>query len=112
MKIINPPKFIHVGFTNCYLLDGDDGYLLIDIGYPNNLSKFIQKLKKQHNIEISEISHLLLTHHHDDHAGFAFEFLESSDLDFFLNFISLSFRQFRSQRRTLFFGVKDHLITS
>ena len=75
IDIKNIHKFVQIGFTNCYLLDCDEGYLLIDVGYPKDYKKFVQLLKKKYDIEISEIKYLLLTHHHDDHAGFASELL-------------------------------------
>ncbi len=74
----NKHKFVKVGFTKCYLIKCNDGYLLIDTGYPNNYDKFINKLKKKHHIDIGDIKFLILTHHHDDHAGFAAKLLKDS----------------------------------
>ncbi|MFX1320595.1 MAG: MBL fold metallo-hydrolase [Promethearchaeota archaeon] len=74
----NMHKFVKVGFTNCYLLECNSGYLLIDTGYPHHYEKFVSKLKRKYNIHITEIRYLLLTHHHDDHAGFAAELLKNS----------------------------------
>jgi glyoxylase-like metal-dependent hydrolase (beta-lactamase superfamily II) len=71
-------QVVKVGFTNCYLLECKDGYLQIDTGYPKDYSKYKQRLKKKYNIEVNEIKHLILTHHHDDHAGFAAKLLEES----------------------------------
>ncbi|MFW9989691.1 MAG: MBL fold metallo-hydrolase [Candidatus Odinarchaeota archaeon] len=71
-------KFIKIGFTRSYLINCNDGYLLIDTGYPNDYEKFILKLKKKYNININDIKALLLTHHHDDHAGFAAKLLKNS----------------------------------
>ncbi|TFG07772.1 MAG: MBL fold metallo-hydrolase [Promethearchaeota archaeon] len=71
-------KYIQVGFTTCYLLDCNEGYLLIDVGYPSDYEDFVKKLKDKYGIQISQLKYLLLTHHHDDHAGFGAEFLEKS----------------------------------
>jgi glyoxylase-like metal-dependent hydrolase (beta-lactamase superfamily II) len=71
-------KYIRVGFTNSYILDCNEGYLLIDTGYPDDFEKFVQKLKNKYQIKISELKYLLLTHHHDDHAGFAKILIEKS----------------------------------
>ena len=76
--IKNKHKFVQIGFTNCYLLKCNGGYLLIDVGYPGDYEKFIQKLKNKFNIDILEIKYLLLTHHHDDHAGFGNELLKNT----------------------------------
>lgn len=46
--------------------------MLIDVYYPGYYAKFEKKLAKT-GIAVSEIKYLFLTHHHDDHAGFAAE---------------------------------------
>jgi len=74
----NQFKYIRVGFSNCYILDCNNGYLLIDVGYPEDYEKFVQKLKDKYHINISELKFLLLTHHHDDHVGFAKMLIEKS----------------------------------
>jgi len=48
------------------------GYLLIDTYYPGYYGLFENKLSRL-GIATSDIKYLLLTHHHDDHAGFAAE---------------------------------------
>lgn len=59
-----------LGFTYCYLLPSPEGYLLIDTSYPHCYNRLKQKLERS-GIPLSRIRYLLLTHHHDDHAGFA-----------------------------------------
>jgi glyoxylase-like metal-dependent hydrolase (beta-lactamase superfamily II) len=63
---------VKLGWTRCYLLKCTDGYLLIDTDYPQYYARFEKKLAKL-GIKTSDIKYLLLTHHHDDHAGFAAE---------------------------------------
>lgn len=72
-------KFIYVqtSFTKDFLLPCTGGYLLIDTSYPDRFSEFEEKLKEK-NIDISEIKYVLLTHHHDDHAGFAAELIRKT----------------------------------
>lgn len=82
-------KFIRVGFTNCYLLECNNGYLLIDVGYTGAYQKFVKKLKKKYDINISEIKYLLLTHHHDDHSGFANELRRNTGAKLIINEQSL-----------------------
>ncbi len=65
-------KNVKLGWTRCYLLKCTGGYLLIDVYYPGYYSKFEKKLAGE-GIAVSEIKYLFLTHHHDDHAGFAAE---------------------------------------
>lgn len=60
---------IHLGITTVYLIRCKNGYLLIDTGYKNEYKNFIKKLKTFH-IAVTDIKYILLTHAHDDHAGF------------------------------------------
>ncbi len=68
---------VKLGFTNCYLLPCNDGYLLIDTSYRDTFSRF-QKNVTRFGIDISEIKYLFLTHHHDDHVGFAADLVEKT----------------------------------
>ena len=69
-KISNKILSFKLGFTNNFLIKLQKGYLLIDTGYSNKYNKFLKELTKA-NIALKEISYLVLTHHHDDHSGFA-----------------------------------------
>ncbi|MBN1536492.1 MAG: MBL fold metallo-hydrolase [Anaerolineales bacterium] len=53
------------------------GYLLIDTSYPDYFMKFIKGIDRL-GIDIKDIKWLLLTHHHDDHAGFAAELIKKA----------------------------------
>jgi hydroxyacylglutathione hydrolase len=66
-----------LGWTRCYLLNCTGGYLLIDTDYPRYYPRFEKKLADL-GIKTSDIKYLLLTHHHDDHAGFAAELVRST----------------------------------
>lgn len=70
-------RHIRVSYTNCFLLNCKEGYLLIDTGFPGEYNSFLKKLAKI-DIELSEIKYLLLTHRHDDHSGFAAELVEDT----------------------------------
>jgi len=61
-------KTINLKLTNCYLVPVESKYLLIDTGYEYEWRDFLDGLRKN-NVQISDIKYLLLTHHHDDHAG-------------------------------------------
>jgi len=63
---------VKLGWTRCFLLKCTGGYLLIDTYYPGHYPQFEKKLARL-GIAVSEIKYLFLTHHHDDHAGFAAE---------------------------------------
>jgi glyoxylase-like metal-dependent hydrolase (beta-lactamase superfamily II) len=68
---------LKLGWTQCYLLNCIGGYLLIDTDYPKHYRLFEKKLANL-GIATSDIKYLLLTHHHDDHAGFAAELVRST----------------------------------
>ncbi|MGC9313436.1 MAG: MBL fold metallo-hydrolase [Sediminispirochaetaceae bacterium] len=74
MKTFHP---VNLGITTCYLLPAGEGYLLIDTGYEKDYPKFRRALT-QLSIDPEEIRWLLLTHHHDDHAGFAARLIEET----------------------------------
>lgn len=54
--------------TVCYLIPFKDKYLLVDTGYEKHKDLFHKRLGEL-NISINDIAYVLLTHHHDDHAG-------------------------------------------
>jgi glyoxylase-like metal-dependent hydrolase (beta-lactamase superfamily II) len=68
---------LKLGWTQCYLLNCTGGYLLIDTDFPKHWRLFNKKLANL-GIATSDIKYLLLTHHHDDHAGFAAELVHST----------------------------------
>jgi len=74
MDMINIGNFM----LNNYLLKISNGYIAIDTGYPGNFDRFCKGLKVK-NIELQEIRYILLTHAHDDHAGFLGELLQATD---------------------------------
>jgi len=63
---------LKLGVVNSFLLDTEDGLLLIDTGYPNNADKLFMAVRETGH-DPAHIRHLLLTHCHTDHAGSAAE---------------------------------------
>jgi hydroxyacylglutathione hydrolase len=59
---------LRLSVTNCYLIDIGKRYLLIDTGYEYEWDLFCKRLTEV-EVSFSQISHILLTHHHDDHCG-------------------------------------------
>ena len=68
---------LNLGITKCYLLECSGGYLLIDTAYHNSYKRF-RKAIDALGVELNQIRYLLLTHHHDDHAGFAARLVEET----------------------------------
>jgi glyoxylase-like metal-dependent hydrolase (beta-lactamase superfamily II) len=63
---------LKMGMVNAYLLETDDGVLLVDAGWPNKTEAIFKPVQESgHNPD--DIRHLVLTHGHIDHAGSAAE---------------------------------------
>ncbi|MEO7908107.1 MAG: MBL fold metallo-hydrolase [Roseiflexaceae bacterium] len=65
---------MNVGYdsTNYYVIETASTKLLIDVGFPGTMPKLRHALKRT-GIALSDISYLLATHYHPDHAGLAQE---------------------------------------
>jgi glyoxylase-like metal-dependent hydrolase (beta-lactamase superfamily II) len=74
MRIIT----IKLSVTNCYLLPVDNNFVLIDTGYDYEWDFFRKQLNKN-NVKLSQITHIILTHHHDDHAGLLNNIVKEND---------------------------------
>ena len=77
-------KRLKIAFTNIYLIETKKGLLMIDTSYPNTYETFLKKLDKE-GISLEDIKYLILTHHHDDHAGFLANMLKKHELRVFLH---------------------------
>jgi len=74
MQLIELPLSV----TNCFLIKTpNDKYILVDMGYEWDWKVFCKQLIK-FNVGFSEISHLVLTHHHDDHSGLLNNIIEKN----------------------------------
>ncbi|ABR49967.1 beta-lactamase domain protein [Alkaliphilus metalliredigens QYMF] len=72
-------RIINIGnrISNIYMIEMEDGYLLIDTGYKEHYKKFKEALKNR-NISLDDIAYVFITHAHDDHVGFLNEILEKT----------------------------------
>ncbi|HPU21544.1 TMEM165/GDT1 family protein [Thermoclostridium caenicola] len=70
-------RLLNVGnrISNIYLVELQEGYLLIDTGYPEQFERFEKALRKK-NIALDDIKYIFITHAHDDHVGFLNRLLE------------------------------------
>jgi glyoxylase-like metal-dependent hydrolase (beta-lactamase superfamily II) len=64
MKIIE----LKLSVTNCFLIKTQKNYILVDTGYVYDWDLFCKKLEEA-SVSLHQISHIILTHHHDDHCG-------------------------------------------
>ncbi len=59
---------LSLSIENCFLVKADDGFVLVDTGYPFEWD-LLRKRLSERGVKLSEISHVILTHHHNDHSG-------------------------------------------
>ena len=65
-------EIIDVGGVNCYLLEADDGFVLIDTGFPTKrmfLDKVLKKALNKPGEAPKKLKLVILTHGDSDHAG-------------------------------------------
>ena len=70
---------VALSMSHTYLIPCPDGYLQVDTGYDRDYPIYRRNLAKA-GIPLESIRYLLLTHHHDDHAGFLNELNRDTDL--------------------------------
>lgn len=63
---------IRQGMTTAYLLKGRGPWVQIDTGYRGDLERRNRRLSRA-GVDPAEVGYLILTHHHDDHAGYLAE---------------------------------------
>ncbi len=61
-------KKIKVRYTNVYLIEGREGWLMVDTG-PRTDVNYIGERLKNIGVSLEEVMFLLITHHHHDHVG-------------------------------------------
>lgn len=69
---------LKLSVTNCFLIRNKEKYILFDTGYEYEWELFCKRLKEV-GVGISEISHIILTHHHDDHCGLLNKILDENN---------------------------------
>jgi len=84
MKLIS----LKLSVTNCFLIKNQTKYILVDTGYEYEWELFCERLKTA-GVSISEISHIILTHHHDDHTGLLNKILaENNDIKVVMSYLA------------------------
>ena len=81
-----PSPDIYLGYVNIYLVQGDNGYLLVDTGW--NSEEAFDSLKRQLaeiGIGFEDISQIVVTHIHPDHYGLVGKLKQLSNAKFALH---------------------------
>lgn len=70
-------NIVNVGYssTNYWLIGPEPARLLVDVGWPGTLSKFLHELKRA-DVPLRNIKYMLATHYHPDHAGLVGDLLD------------------------------------
>lgn len=79
-------RIVNVGnrISNVYLIDSNEGYILIDTGYEEYFRTFKCELHKK-NISLNEIAYIFVTNAHDDHVGFLKQLMEETTAQVIIN---------------------------
>lgn len=88
---------LNLGINCSFLLEYPDGYLMIDTSYPEKYRKLKEELKKI-GVNLSQIKHVLLTHSHIDHVGFAARLREQTHANIIVHENALPYLS-RGQRK-------------
>lgn len=67
-EIVEGLSLLPLGAVNAYLLETEDGCVLIDTGLPGSAEKITAGVEKAGK-ELRDIRHIVLTHAHPDHIG-------------------------------------------
>ena len=68
--VIKGVHLIPMGFSNAFLIEGDDGLTLMDAGYPNKEAAVFGAIRGLGSSP-DQLKHLIFTHGHPDHIGSA-----------------------------------------
>lgn len=73
------PISLPLSMSSVFLLPCQGGYLQVDTGYQHDYPIYRKNLAKA-GIGLEDIRYLVLTHHHDDHAGFLNEVTRDAEI--------------------------------
>jgi glyoxylase-like metal-dependent hydrolase (beta-lactamase superfamily II) len=69
-RVIKGVHVVPMGFTNAFLIEGDDGLTLIDAGYASKETAVFEAIRTLGRSP-DQLKHLIFTHAHPDHVGSA-----------------------------------------
>lgn len=67
---------LHLSVTNDFLVKAGDKYVLIDTAMKR--MGFVRRRLNEADAELAQVSHIILTHHHDDHCGLGHRILREN----------------------------------
>jgi glyoxylase-like metal-dependent hydrolase (beta-lactamase superfamily II) len=69
-RVIEGVHVVPMGYANAFLIDGDDGLILIDAGFPGKEAAVFGAISEIGR-SADQLKHLIFTHGHPDHIGSA-----------------------------------------
>lgn len=73
------PIVVPLSMSSVFLIPCRGGYLQVDTGYQHDYPVYRRNLART-GIAVEDIRYLMLTHHHDDHAGFLKELTHDTSI--------------------------------
>ena len=92
LKIPLPTKEILLGYVNVYLVQGDNGCLLVDTGWDTEEAfDSLEKQLAEIGINFKDISQIIATHIHPDHCGLTGKLKQLSQAKIALHYLEKDF---------------------
>lgn len=76
-SVIKGVHLVPMGTSNAFLIEGDDGFTLIDAGFPDKEAAVFGAIRKLGR-SLDQLKHLIFTHGHPDHIGSAAEIVRET----------------------------------
>lgn len=75
--------------VNNYILETPSACIALDTGYPGGCDRFIKRFERFARLD--KLKYIVLSHHHDDHAGFLQDLLKHCDAQVVLHPLAVNF---------------------
>ena len=105
--ILPNPAYAALRYVNAYLVQGNDGYLLIDTGWDDEALVSMQKQLTKIGIGFKDISQIVVTHSHPDHYCLAGQLKQLSGAKLALHHLEINVIESRYSDETNFLSRLD-----
>ena len=94
LPLPNPPPAA-LRWVNAYLVQGNNGYLLIDTGWEDKAFDSLKKQLIESGIDFEDITQIVVTHAHPDHYGLVTRLKQLSPAKLALHYLEIGFIESR-----------------